>query len=664
MGVFGKKGDTITNFVLIVGLLFVSMAAIGILRSIAISQARTVQQDYTVAVVEDVKQVVDKANSYPDNSEYLIKLKDPIIYQMNVTGNKISFYFPKLDISKEIYISTSDARIIPSIIDTSGEIKVYRKDNNIYITDNLVCNTTDDRCDVGCIAEGKCDKSCYKKEVINGICNPYCLDTNKDGNINTDDSDSICDPDCYNNFRDGFYDIDCIDPADSICDPDTNNILDGICDRDCIGTNGVCDPDCPEFDADCPSKGNGRCEPERGESCMDYPAFDDCKCGATQFCADCASLGEFGGAYLDEKGCIEPSALFQKEERCIESCQCSQAPEKLLCDIRFGTNRCCPIDSYYKEGTGCVNYKNDGECRTEEPYSETCENSADCRCQSADLCCPSCSGAEASGCCPVGTKQCAKSTGAVCIIPGGKSEAQKCECPAECNSGLICSENKADPTDKACCSADTDWNGTSCEITDVWDVVFVALNFQETAADNASYRNAANIAINAFMAKSPFRECSDPMSKIKVHYLDQKDCRITCSDICGDCNDLSISCVVNSEYSTIWDKIIAINGESAASGIMGCASGIPGDSSVTRVNMPIVVVHETGHALGLCHLNCGGAGGACLSWCPNKDDCSPPQTSADVRTFIMDYCDGFDRYGPNAYNHLKTVSLKQWLKNC
>ena len=647
-------------------MIFVSMAAIGVLRNISLQQAKAVEYDYTVTVVEQLKEVIDKANAYPDNAEYLIKLKDPIIYQANISNNKISFYFPKTDTKKDIYFFSPEISVVPSSFETSGIIHVYKKDNNLYITNQLLCNTTDDKCDAGCIALGLCDPACYRKNT-HDVCNPYCLDTNKNGKIDQHDSDNICDPDCYTTYKKGFYDIDCVDEEDGICDPDTNNIADGICDRDCLGTNGVCDPDCTEFDADCPHQGNGICEPIRGESCLNE--IVDCNCSINnKICkADCGPF--IADTKTDEWGCVEKTDISKKGKECRDDCQCDA---NLICDTKFGTMHCCPENEYFDtKSNSCVNYKLDGKCNVEGPYFENCDNSpTDCKCSVLGLgeCCPNCLNAKPEGCCDKGTIKC---NGKCKKIETPLKEKEKCECDGECgsdanNNKMKCSANSENANDKACCPEEEDWNGTECEFMDVWNVVFVALNFKDDETDK--FRAAANFALNDFMAKSPFKECSDPMSRVKVYYVDPRDCKITCSDLCIECNYAAITCVKNSPYSNIWDKIIGIYGEAANLGIMGCAAGIPGDSSVSRVNMPQVVVHEAGHSLGLCHINCapGGRlpGGACLSWCPNKNDCSPPQLASDVESFIMDYCDGFYRYGPNAYNYLKTVSLKKWLKNC
>jgi len=517
-----KRSATVTTFVLIIGMLFISVAAIGVLRNLALKQSKTIEYDYTVSVVEKLKSVIDKANSYPDDAEFTIKLKNPLIYRAEVNNNKIVFYFPKLNVKREMYFFSPNINIVPSSFETSGVIQVYKKNNNLYITPKLKCNLSDDKCDPGCIVLGLCDKACYKENVYD-VCNPYCLDRNHDGKINRYDSDNVCDPDCYNNFKNKFYDVDCLDDNDGICDPDTNNIKDGFCDRDCLGTNGVCDPDCDVYDADCPHKGNGICEPLRGENCE-----NDANCSCSSKGKICkASCGPFiADKKTDEWGCVDKNMIKNEGEPCSADCECNTS---LICDSRFKTYHCCPENSYYNESIGCVNYKEDGKCITEEPFSENCENSIkDCNCKTLHLgdCCVDCVGALENGCCDAGYVAC---NGKCLKIDKKLKEGESCECDAQCgksDSGkdMECSTNPDDKGDKACCPEGKVWMGKDegCVNKKKFKIVIVPVDYHNMN----EFRERAETIKKKFEEESPFRE-PECKGVLEIQIIDKNfDCKI------------------------------------------------------------------------------------------------------------------------------------------
>lgn len=604
-----RRGATLTNSILIIGMIFISLAIVGVLRNLALQQAKQVEIDYTISVVEDLKSAIEKAASTPANVEYVITLKDPLIYTINISQNRILAHFAINNLTSTTYFFPGNSVVIPSNIENSGIIHIYKKDNYIIITRANAaeeCNLEDDKCDAACIALGICDPAC-KSPMEKSVCNPYCLDTNKNGRIDPADADKICIPACYTNFDKGVYDIDCVDyENDGICDPATNNIKDGICDPDCLGTNGVCDPDCTQYDADCPHKGNGICEPNRGESCLDYPLFQDCKCSDSQICkADCPAIQNF----LDERGCIEKTKLSAKGQQCTQDCQCSQDREKLICDTRFGTFRCCPPDSYYKNGA-CTNYKNDGICNTSEPFSENCQNSPnDCKCTAE--CCPNCVGAESSGCCPSGTKKCQKQNGLYCITPGGKAEGQRCECDAECNSGLKCMSNPKNSNDKACCPNGKSWDGNTCKNSCSFTMLFIKID------PISNFGNVAKAARDAWVSLSPFKECPD-----RVCYLfeDTKICPVSETDRRnGNALNIIQQCATSWGYAGKYDRIIGVvAGDCVYNEGESCIGGY------TYLNYPALVssgtritnvcTHEMGHTFGLCDEGYGG--GRCSS-CPS-----------------------------------------------
>jgi len=597
-----RKGATITNFLLIIGLIFVSVTALGVLRRLALSQASQVETDYTVSMAEEVKAAIEKAASYPSSAEYTLKLNDPLLYTANITGNKIFFTFKKNNITKTLYFFSANSHIIPSSFENSGIIHIYKKDSYIYVTNILVCNTTNDICDPGCIALGICDPACRKADEYN-TCSPYCLDKNNDEEINRADSDALCIPACYSTFNKGFYDFDCIESGDGICEPATNSIKDGVCDTDCLGTNGVCDPDCTEYDADCPHKGNNLCEPERGESCLDFPSFSDCKCASDKACkADCAALLPL----TEDNGCINKSLISKKGQDCIENCQCSDS-EPLICDIKFGTKKCCPEDSYFKAGTGCIDYTKDNQCNTTEPYSENCENSKqDCSCGTSD-CCPDCVSSEPNGCCPAGKKQCEKSTGFECITPGTVAEKGKCECNRECASGSTCSAKKGEPNNKACCPNEKEWNGVECEEKCTFTMLFIQIN-----SAVSDFENKAKGGRNVWASISPMKNCAE-----RVCYIaDNRICNADVMDAFGDLQN----CANAWGYSGKYHRIIGITpGDCVARIAAGCIRGYTQFYSKIIVSAESSIKstcsHELGHTFGLCDEGYGG--GRCSS-CPTS----------------------------------------------
>ena len=580
-----RKGATITNFLLIIGLIFVSVAALGVLRRLALSQASHVETDYTVSMAEQVKAAIEKASSYPSNAEYSLKFNDPVLYQANISENRITFRFTKKNITTTLYFFSAKSYIIPSSFENSGIINIYKKNDYIYVTDRLVCNTSDEICDAGCIALGVCDPAC-KSPNERSICNPYCLDTNRNGKIDAADSDNMCIPACYTNFNKGIYDIDCVDyEKDEICDPATNNIRDGICDPDCLGTNGVCDPDCPQYDADCPSKGNGICEPNRGESCLDYPAFSDCNCSAGQICkADCPALS----SSLDYKGCVDTTLISQKGQQCTQNCQCNETAG-LICDTKFGTMRCCPPDNYF-DGSKCISYKSDNKCQTEAPYSENCANSPhDCACVE---CCLNCNNLLENGCCPTGTAKCERPNGAECITPGGKSEGQKCDCNPECNSG-VCSPKKDDPSNKACCPQGKEWDGIECEETAKLKILLVPVDWE---GGLSTFPSAASNQYNNIINNIPLKSCPDKAKMVLVN----SNCEFPFScdfNNGGDSYDITQikNCALASGES--YDYIIGLTNQDFCGGVAGF-SNMAGTVFVETF-FPYVAVHELGHEWGL-----------------------------------------------------------------
>jgi hypothetical protein len=611
LGFKGRKGATITNFILIIGIIFVSVAALGVLRRLALSQATQVETDYTVSIAEQLKSAIEKAASYPSSAEYTLTLNDPLLYKANISGNKILFTFKKNNITKISYFFSASSSVIPSLFENSGIIRIYKKDNYIYVTDKLVCNVNDDICDSGCIALGLCDPACTTADPSN-VCNPYCLDTNRNGRIDSADSDINCTSSCYRNYKKGFYDIDCVESGDGICDPDTSNVKDGVCDSDCLGLNGVCDPDCNAFDLDCPSKGNGICEPNRGESCLDYPEFPDCNCTSEKMCkAGCSALASL--SLLDTAGCIDKTKLSSTGQSCSEDCQCNS--ESLICDTLFGTNKCCPEGSYFKAGSGCIDYMKDNQCNTDAPYSENCENSkSDCQCSALGFgeCCLTCTGDKTEeGCCAAGTIKCNGNCKKVNnpLTANGLT----CECSGECASNF-CAINKNNPAQKACCPSGTEWDGAACKESCSLTLLFIKLD------DISNFETIAKSGRDTWASLSPFKTCSEQVCYI----FEDNVCSISLTDRKnGNALNLIRACANSRGYAGKYQRLIGVVAGNCVYTYVNLLGETICVGGYTKINYDVIIApsaringvcsHEMGHTFGLCDEGYGS--GTCSS-CP------------------------------------------------
>jgi hypothetical protein len=204
-----KKGSTLTNIALTTGPLVVGLIAFLAIRKITYQQAKSVEEEVLSAVVKEIITSSDKANAFPTGARYKIRLPIAEEFNAEIKKNIITLNFTKrgVVISREIILPK--VYIIPSKFSTSGEIYVYKDNNNLLVTNELICNTNDEICDNGCIIKKICDSKCYSEER-DGICNMYCLDSNRDGFVDYKDSDGICDPDCYTNEYKFVYDYDCL----------------------------------------------------------------------------------------------------------------------------------------------------------------------------------------------------------------------------------------------------------------------------------------------------------------------------------------------------------------------------------------------------------------------------------------------------------------------
>ncbi len=426
-----QKGATLVQFVLLLALLVISVFVMLSLKKVFFWQAKNVETDVAEGIINTLSQEIERAQSYAQETSYRITIPYSAEYVANISSGKITLFFPERDVRVTKPFMIPNANVVDSTFSSSGVVYVYKLGRNIYVSNNLTCNKDDDKCDVGCIVEGVCDLKCYVDNTYDGVCNPFCVDRSGDGVINGRDIDAVCDPDCYNNEKQGFfYDPDCLKNGDNICDPDTHNSRDGFCDRDCLGTNGVCDPDCKEYDADCSHKNNGRCELELGENCLYYPS--DCACSQGTTCK--AGCPLFPDTAFDEKGCVPDTLVKYEGDAASSGCECNGS---LVLDF---TGHCCPENTYFRGGR-CVPFDNDGICNTTSPYfpAENCANSGDCSCSGGEVCCPHSPTSAQNGCAAIQT---------------GTGLNALCGCNEQCSTGK-CSNGH-------CCEKGYEWNGSQC----------------------------------------------------------------------------------------------------------------------------------------------------------------------------------------------------------
>lgn len=493
------------------------------------------------------------------------------------------------------------------------------------------CDPFDDVCDVACIYKGICDPVCDDGQKHNIPCNLACIighDVIPYGNNSIDENNSAvriasgkCNPDCYSNVTNPLkaYDPGCVwqykNQNDDICDPNSNGVKDGVCDPDCLKSNSICDPDC------------------NGTVYGGNPfGLNDTKCFVCdQTCNGWCSPACNKNAYPGEPG-FDPDCYKQVNS------------------------------SYFCSG--------DGIC--ESGKGENCANSADCpgggyTCGDYHAaCCPVASDADISG----------------CSNTTNLGEGGSCACGTQCAKGLSCDDTNH------CCPDGKKWNGTACTFSKKYKIVFVPIGF--STSESATFHADAQKAIDLFLKLSPFKECSNPQERVEALFIEPGECSMSCTYLdpspgfVNDCNDQAIDCVQRSKYATTYNKIAALFKaqympcDATSGGLcLGAALGIPADSSVTGAQYTNTILHETGHAQGLCHecdpsptsnpnycaqIGCPCRGVGADSYCPNSNigTCSGPGYE---NNYIM--CYGAQTvYSPESYNYLKTNELAPYLQGC
>jgi len=410
--------------------------------------------------------------------------------------------------------------------------------------------------------------------------------------------------------------------------------------------DSMCSPDeCKESCQDCygPSSiciGDGYCNKAIGENCEN--SVDDCPCTSGICCP--------ASPDSDKHGCSNVFGIGLGEE-----CGCgSQCESGLDCNPTAPTftayRKACCVPGKGWDGSQCVEIK----------------------CPDQKMICP---GASMGG--EAGDHAWTDLDGNVCCPLSNIGDI----------SGPVCSSSHCCPTHKPkwCskplsgeprCMSETDYKDkTICKGAEgVFDVFIVPV----IVRDSNAYKKSADEFIQNFMAKSPFKDCDDKWDRVKFWIAELTDCpdEAGASGGCGHCSScISIGgkCArkMEGKFGVAYDKYIVLTTSGGWTGGCACSLSCPGSSSsVHDCNDNVCIpTHELGHQLGLCHVQGCGAGGACMSGCPNKNDCNEP----DKVDFIMDYCAPMKKFGPQGYNFMKTQfigsppnsqGLEKWVRGC
>ncbi|MBI2674914.1 MAG: hypothetical protein HYX24_00525 [Candidatus Aenigmarchaeota archaeon] len=456
------------------------------------------------------------------------------------------------------------------------------------------------------------------------------------------------------------------DPYDEVCDASCSFVK-GVCDPKCYAhdqkTEEFCDMDCVDINRD------GMIAANDSDGVCDLDCYNDVMDMERAYDVDC--IWE-RGSQIDD--ICDPDTNGVADSYCDADCE----KQNNICDPDCSNDPDCKCDNMCNGfcSAGCRNEPdypdNDPDCQIKEGKISWCEGDGKCdrlggeNCENSDDDCP---GGGLTCLSLPGEPVCCDSG---CTLTKGLDEGSPCSCTNQCDKGqkLVCN-NGAKGEGKFCCPDGMAWNGTKCIELEQLNFAIVAIGFSESQQD-AFLAEAKNSYEYFVRDRSPFKECADPLSRVKPYYLGPKECGSGgCSDHCSNCISAGAACIRKNGLDGKIDKFAVIT---TGSFLGGCASGIPARGSSSRfipngvswkptnevLYTKEVVAHETGHVSGLYHVAGCGAGGACLG--PNAADCSfPPQ---ERYKFMMDYCMPFERFGPAGYNYMKTNTYAKWLKGC
>lgn len=353
------------------------------------------------------------------------------------------------------------------------------------------------------------------------------------------------------------------------------------------------------------------------------------------------------------------------------------------------------LDSFCRNGR-CVN----GVCQPER--GETCSNSGgDCVCpddseygEASNICMPD---YQAEDFIEGSDNDAPDSTEPIgCVkdeFVGTQETGERCSYNFECQASLTCSST-SESVDTRCCPEGETWNGDQCIESQVFDIVYVPVNYD--SSDLGEYQSDADQFHSTFVSTSPFSTCSDPSLHAEKHVASDigSECNIEASTSSGRWGVeygprgtwsgkwAQVRDCANEIYGGDgWDNLHAIckSGEYCSeSGLGGKAAWIGTAASFTdqrssselSLDPARVGSHEIGHTLNLRHVeptssnSCDLSAGCDTSNPPSTP--SPPNTPDDCETgqtpdYMLSYCQASDQYGPEAYDHLESSELDPFL---
>jgi len=410
------------------------------------------------------------------------------------------------------------------------------------------CDPYDDVCDASCLFKGICDPACDDGQRHNIPCNLACIVNHditsySDNSINGNNSaDRIVTGKCNPDcYSNVTNPFKAYDPG---CVWKFRNQNDDICDPNSNGIkDGVCDPDCV--------KTKNICDPD---------------CDGTVY-----EGNPFG---LNDTKCFV----------CDQTCNgwCSPACNKNALPGEPGFDPDC-----YKKLNSSYFCSGDGICDASK--GENCANSIDCpggglTCGDYhSACCPTAANVDVSGC-----------TNTTNLNEGGA-----CTCGTQCATGLVCDKTSH------CCQEGKIWNGTACEFTYTFTILYIQLNGKIN-----NLQSQAEAGKNLWVSLSPLKSCPGRVQEIAVP---DKICQVpNQAGICGGSSDVftqtmqgMLDCADSWGYKGIYTRVIGVlPGDivcSIGNGYILGYTDIYAESMVTAENNILETSsHEMGHTFGLC----------------------------------------------------------------
>jgi len=129
-----KRGSSMQNYIMIIGLLVISLIVMLNLNKIFNIQASQVESDLAMSILDQITSSIQKIESYPADAKYRIVLEIAEPYNLNVSKSRLSLEFPSRNLKAAKSYFATNINIIETSFSGSGEIYIYKKDKNIYIT--------------------------------------------------------------------------------------------------------------------------------------------------------------------------------------------------------------------------------------------------------------------------------------------------------------------------------------------------------------------------------------------------------------------------------------------------------------------------------------------------------------------------------------------------